>query len=548
MIQYQKFRSTEQLLQVVNGLFAEWDKQDTPGCAVGIVKAGKLEYRRGFGMANIEHGIPVSINTVFDIGSDSKKFVALSIVLLARQGLLTLDDDIRSFIPEMMEYEYVITIRDLLRHTSGIRDYFYLAYFSGFDYGNSCPVEDVISLIARQSGLNFRPGTEFQYSNSGYFLLAEIVKRVSGLSQRAFADLHIFGPLGMKNTHFHDNHKDILRNRADGYTPKDGGGFEICMSNFDVVGAGGVYSTIEDLCLWDANFYNNIIGGYGKDLIDEITSPSHLGNGDVLVGAFGFNITNYRGLKVVMHGGTTPGYQSQMMRFPEQDFTVICLSNDYRSNPTRLCHSIADEYLSDVFTEQVAPVAAKTDRPFLNVRTSELESKVGFFHGKDDGEIWDIELVDGKLMVMAHEMGAKFEVRPTSKNAFESIDFYYDLTATFDDSAANVCNALSVCHVGKTATRLQRVERVNVSIDELSKYCGSFHSEELDATYSLAMEGDKIAFSFKGFPKVFLEGINRTVFNCPGVGIFEFSFNESGVVTGFSLSAGRVRGINFSRC
>jgi CubicO group peptidase (beta-lactamase class C family) len=547
MPQQQRFRTTETLQKQVDDLFAQWNRHDTPGCAFAIVVGGKLSYGDAFGMANIEHGIPITTKTVFDIGSDSKKFVALSIVLLARQGHLKLDDDISKFIPEMAEYECPVTIRHLLHHTSGMRDYFYLAYFAGFDFSHSCTTEEVIHLIAQQRGLNFKPGTEFQYSNSGYFLLAEIVKRVSGRSQRAFAEQHIFGPLGMKDTHFHDNHREIVRNRADGYSPKDGGGFEISMSTFDVVGASGVFSTVEDLCLWDANFYNNIIGGYGQDLIDEITTPGQLDNGEALVSSFGFNLTSYRGLKVVMHGGSTPGYQSQMIRFPEQDFTVICLSNDYRSNPTRICHAIADAYLCNDLAELVAQAATKAEHLFIDLPIHDLESKLGFFHGEDGGEIWDVYVEDGKLMVCAHEMGATFQIRPVSSMVFESVDFYFDVVVTFEESGTDGYIQLTACVDGQLTNGLQRVERVDVSEDELPAYCGSFHSTELDATYKLTMEKSNVAFQFKGLPKVVLQAINRTVFNCASVGLLKFTFDEAGAVSGLDLSAGRIRGIKFSK-
>ena len=283
------------LTDKVDELFTDWNKSDSPGCAIAIIKDGEVIYSRGYGIANLEHDIPISTTSVFDIASTSKQFVAMSVALLARQSKLFLDDKIQAYLPEIQHYQQPITIRHLIHHTSGLRDYIILMDLSGFCWDNHCPNDEIISLIARQQELNFQPGTEYLYSNTGYLLLGEIVKRVSGKSLRAFTDEHIFVPLKMNHTHFRDDFREIIRDRATGYTPKDNGGFKIDMSLLDVVGDGGLHTTVDDLCLWDANFYQNIIGGYGKDLIDEMLVPGKLNNGEVLNYAFGLEIRSYRG-------------------------------------------------------------------------------------------------------------------------------------------------------------------------------------------------------------------------------------------------------------
>jgi CubicO group peptidase (beta-lactamase class C family) len=242
----------------VDELFAQWDKPDSPGCALAIIQNGKIIYKRSYGMANLEYDIPISPNSVFDIASNSKQFTAMCIVLLARQNLLTLDDELQKHIPEIPQYSHPITLRHLIYHTSGLRDYLNLMNMSGMIIENKYLTEEIIALLARQQSLNFQPGADRLYCNSGYLLLGEIVKRVSGKSLRVFAEEQIFAPLGMKNTHFHDNFKEIVKNRADSYRPKKGGGFQIDMSWDDNVGAGFLYTTVEDLSLWDRNFYENI--------------------------------------------------------------------------------------------------------------------------------------------------------------------------------------------------------------------------------------------------------------------------------------------------
>jgi CubicO group peptidase (beta-lactamase class C family) len=298
----------------VDSLFSEWDKPDSPGCAIAVVRDGAVIYSRGYGMADLDHAIPISAHSVFDIASTSKQFTAVCVALLARQGKLSLDDQIQKYLPEIRQYEQPITIRHLIHHTSGLRDYIALMELAGWRFENDYSDDELIGLITRQGELNFQPGDEYLYCNTGYLLLAEIIKRVSGVSLRAFADEAIFAPLGMKATHFHDDFGEIVTNRAVGYSPEDGGGYRIDMSLFDVVGDGGVYTTVEDLCLWDANFYHNVVGGCGQDLIEEITTPGRLNSGAALDYAFGLRVKPYRGLGSLSHSGRWVGYRSEMIR------------------------------------------------------------------------------------------------------------------------------------------------------------------------------------------------------------------------------------------
>lgn len=342
---------TLSLTTKVDELFSEWNKPDSPGFALAIVKDSEIVYKRGYGTADLEHNIPISSISVFDIASTSKQFTAMCIALLARQGELSLDDEVQTYISEMPWYEYPITVRHLIHHTSGLRDYLYLMESAGMRFENDYPDDEIIDLIACQKELNFKPGEKYSYSDSGYLLLGEIVKRVSGKSLAAFAYENIFRPLGMRATHFHDDFTRIVKDRAIGYSPKDEGGFRIEMSILDVVGDGGVFTTVEDLCLWDRNFYQNRLGGYGQDLIKEITTPGTLNSDESLDYAFGLVLGQYRGLQTVSHGGSWMGYRSEMLRFPQQRFSAICLSNLGNANPEELARKVADLYLASEFTE-----------------------------------------------------------------------------------------------------------------------------------------------------------------------------------------------------
>ncbi len=244
----------------VDELFREYDRSDSPGCALGVFRDGKIEYARGYGMANLELGVANTPQTVFDIGSTSKQFTAFAIQLLARDGKLSLDDDVRKWVPEIPSYGKIVTIRHLLHHTGGLRDYIELMSLQGVMTEDLTVDADVLDIMARQKAPNFAPGEEHLYCNTGYFLLSVIVKRASGQSLRDFAAERIFGPLGMRHTQFNDSHTRIIPNRATGYSKGKNGVFGIDMSDWEQTGDGAVATTVEDLQRWDQNFYDPKVG------------------------------------------------------------------------------------------------------------------------------------------------------------------------------------------------------------------------------------------------------------------------------------------------
>ena len=252
----------------VDRLFAKWDKPDSPGAALGIVSEGELIYSRGYGVANLELGVPMDESSVFYMASESKQFTAACIALLAHDGKLSLDDDVRKHLPELPEYEQTVTIRHLVHHTSGIKDYLSLMITAGRNFGDLFSESQVVSLIASQTDLNHAPGADYLYTNSGYFLMGQIVQRVSGKSLREFADERIFKPLEMTRTVFHDDHLMVIPGRVTGYS-RDGGRFvRNSMLGFDAVGSGGLRSCVADLVKWDRNFYDQKVGG--QELIETL--------------------------------------------------------------------------------------------------------------------------------------------------------------------------------------------------------------------------------------------------------------------------------------
>ena len=254
--------------QAIDSLFKEWNKPNVPGGALGIIKDGKLIYSNGYGIGDLEHDIEITPSSVFYIGSESKQFVAFSLLLLEEQGKLNLDDTIQKFLPDFPEYDAPLTIRHFIHHTSGVRDNLTLMYLKGRSILDNSDVDEVYELIKKQKELNFSPGEKYLYSNSCYFMLAMIIEKASGQSLKMFAQEHIFSPLGMKSTLFYDDNTDLIKNRVFSYDKNSSeDGFDNLIMRFDLVGSGGVYSNIEDLFLWDQNFYNNKLGKGDQEII-----------------------------------------------------------------------------------------------------------------------------------------------------------------------------------------------------------------------------------------------------------------------------------------
>src|SRR6266446_485421 len=337
--------SDEKSAAAVDEVFSDFTKPGSPGCALAVYRDGKIIYAKGYGLANIEENVAITPQSVFDIGSTSKQFTAASILLLEKQGKLSINDDIRKYIPELPSYGQKITILELLNHTSGLRDYLALMELAGINTDSVTIDADALALITRQKALNFAPGNEWLYSNTGFFLLSVIVQRVSGKTLREFATENIFAPLEMTHTQYRDNHAALIANRALAYEERENkDGYTLDVSYFEQTGDGAVHTSVEDLLKWDENFYSARVGG--KEFLGEIQEPGKLNNGKVLDYAKGLRLHDYRGLQTVSHGGAWGGYRAELLRFPEQHFSIACLCNVGNAGPTNRAHRVADVYLA----------------------------------------------------------------------------------------------------------------------------------------------------------------------------------------------------------
>jgi CubicO group peptidase (beta-lactamase class C family) len=417
----------------VDAVFADFAKPDSPGCSLAVARDGRLLYTKSYGMANLELEVPLSPASVFDIGSTSKQFTAASILLLEKQGKLSINDDVHKYVPELPDYGKKITILNLLNHTSGLRDYLVLFELAGENVDSVTTDEEALALIARQKALNFDPGSEWLYSNTGYFLLSVIVKRVSGKSLRDFAAENIFQPLDMTHTQFRDAHTSLISNRALAYDPiEKGKGYTLDVSYFEQTGDGAVHTTVGDLLKWDENFYSGKVGGL--DLLAELQQSGTLTSGKHFGYAKGLSVSTYRGLRTVRHGGSWGGYRAELLRFPDQHFSVVCLCNRADGNPSRRANQVAEIYLGSLMKEKPPKKDDDDDedrktRPEVTLPPAELAAFAGDYSSEELGVTYRLAIANGKLTVAAilnagiprsNDLAGK-QIVPVAKDEFELI-------------------------------------------------------------------------------------------------------------------------------
>lgn len=427
---------TAETSQAIDGVFAEYDRTSGPGCAVGVAEAGRLVFARGYGIGQMDHRIPLSGESVFYLASVAKQFAAAAIVIAEHEGHLSLDDPVSAHIPEFPTYaQGAVTIRHLVHHTSGVRDYLTLMRLAGTPYENILSDEDMLGLITRQRELNFVPGTEHLYSNSGYVLLAEIVKRATGRSLREYADEKIFRPLGMSNTHFHDDRLQVVPGRVFSYDPPAGGGWRTSyLIDFDKVGDGGLYSSVADLAKWDRAFYEDVLGVPG--FAERMYRRGVLAGGDTIAYARGLSVGERRGLARVSHGGGFMAFRTMIARYPEQRTTVITLCNVGTANPGALSTAVEDIVLAGVFTEppdeRVAPTPpagapGAADEPAFAVSEAAVVALAGTYHSPELDATWRLE-ADGTSLLLHHPRGVTETLTARREGVFGSggIEFAFE--------------------------------------------------------------------------------------------------------------------------
>jgi CubicO group peptidase (beta-lactamase class C family) len=400
--------------RAIDGVFARYTSK-TPGCAVGVFQNGSIAYAKGYGLANIEFDAPITPKTPFIMGSVSKQFTAAAIALLVEQGRLSLNDDVRKYVPELHDYGKRVTIDHLVHHTSGIRDFWALVDLAGMRFDDGYSVGDVVALAARQRNLNFDPGAEYAYSNTGYILLGVVVQRVTGKTLRQFEAEQIFTPLGMSSSHFHDDHNEPVHGRAAAYSPA-GDGWKIDIWNNDIVGQGGLMTTMEDLQKWDENFYTGKVGG--PAFLARQLQRGKLNNDSTLAYAFGLEVGAYRGMPMVEHSGSTGGYRTDITRFPSTHTSVATMCNVSNADAVGLAHRVADVVLAAKFTRPISVVstraASQQGGPAVTLPESDLRAMAGKYYSDELNATYEL-VPSGSTLVLQRPRAEPDTLRATGQ-------------------------------------------------------------------------------------------------------------------------------------
>lgn len=529
---------SEQQRAKIDALFEEYDTSVSPGCAAGVMRNGRLAYARGFGLADLERHVRITPATLFDIASTSKQFTAGAVLLLELDGKLALSDEVRKYIPELPDYGAPITIDHLMRHTSGLRDYIPQMSLIGLEE-EAVSNEQTLALIARQRELNFPTGSRYEYSNTGYFLLSVIVKRVSGKSLAEFARERILLPLGMTHSRYQEEYDMIIPDRALGYARDDKGGFRHSLSNWEQTGDGSLHLSIEEALQWDRNFYQPRVGG--QAFVERLQEPGKLANGKTITYARGMVVDEYRGLTRVHHGGAWVGYNSMYARFPGQHTSIAVFCNLEGAVGSR-ADQIADIVLADVLgAAEPAPAA-----PQSGSRQKSLPHQrfLGTYLEVEETAIFDVLDKEGTLTL-------KLSTTPMPLTPVGRARFAVQgspATVEFSIADQGPASSLRLQLGSNSAMTATRFTPATPSADDLQAYAGTFYSPELDVTWSIVIEEGHLAVrrETRKFISTIepLEPALTDVFHGEP-GVIRFRRDASGRLTGFDLSSWGRRGIRF---
>ena len=533
----------------IDGIFAAFDVPGSPGAAVGVMQHGELVEARGYGLADIEHGVPITPVTVFNIGSMAKQFTAFGIALLAAEGALGLDDDIRTHLPDLADFGAVVTIRHLVHHMSGMRGtYPELLGLAGWRLEDRITNDDAYRLLTRQRELNFVPGTEYQYVNSNYVLLARICERVSGQSFADFSRVRIFEPLGMERSVILDSPGKLIAGKARGYYGDADSGWVHAPLTDSVQGPTNVYTTVTDLAKWDRNLATGAVGG--RDVADLMVTPGVRGDGTVTDYAFGLEVGpthRHRGRDLVEHGGQHGGYFSWMVRFPAEGLSVAVLCNHFSWETRSYALAVADCFLAGDRPPPDAGDAGTKPPPAAGSLPAGSERYCGTYFDPIRAGVRVVDIASGRL---------RFEGYDLTPNG--DAEFVIDVEPAVRVGFIGDAGADPAAMETDTPSGIYRYDRVSAAPQEpdlLAGYAGRYTCPELGVTWSVAASDTGLSVRRPRYPDtapapVFADAFRddwEPVFGFPYSFLLLFDRTDDGAVSGFRLSGDRVRHLRYFR-
>ncbi len=515
----------------IEALCDSCDQPDIPGgFALAVIKDGQIVFKKAYGSANVEHGVPFVTSTVTDYASVAKQFTGFAVATLIHDGKLKLDDEVHVFLPELPDFGESITIRHLLHHTSGIRDWVGLVKLSGRYGGDAITDDFLMKLAIKQKDLNFRPGEKFQYSNLGYFLLARIVERVTGQTFPQWTREQIFQPLGMNDTHFCDNYREIIPNRASAYERDKDGRYVNSNNQLESYGSSSLFSTIDDMIKWMANFETNELGG--PEVWSLMRQPGTLNNNEETNYGFGIFLNSNQGLASIGHGGSWAGNLCQLSYFPEQKITTILSIN--RDPSGVYVEDRLMKILLGKVEQEDAGKRAIPERTEVEIDPEILSDYDGPY--RDAGKLMFVERNDDQLMVR-FPGGVKVWLFPEADDLFFSRDF--DVQISFLRGADGKVDRMVYFVYGKEYDPIQKVSGRASDFVDVHAFLGTYDCPELGTTYRVVVENDRLLLKHLHNEDVLLQQLDRDTYRgntwwCTEIKLTRDTDDQ---VTGYKLNA-----------
>jgi CubicO group peptidase (beta-lactamase class C family) len=532
---------TPEIADKIDSLFSQWDKTSSPGCAVGVVRNDSLIFSKGYGMANLEYGVPITPESIFDLASVSKQFTAYSVLLLEKRGKLSLDDDIHKYLNWFPDLKERITIRNLLNHTSGIRDQWELLATVGTRLDDVITQDQIIKILSKQQALNFKPGTDWSYSNSNFTLLAEIVKSVSGQTLRQFTDSAIFKPLGMKKTHFHDDYTEIVTDRSYSYVPNGKSHYAKAVLNCSNIGPTGLFTNIDDMSKWIMNFYDPIVGT--NEEIQELTEPVIVNGEKQRNYAKGIVSDSIYGQRRYQHGGVDIGYQTFVSVFPGLKMGFIVFSNLGNVGAQRKNEQLAALFIKDLSPKRQDNSSRRDSSQAILANTESLRNYAGDYIA-DDGTHFVFIVKDRKLYGIPPN--GKYHL--LIKTGTDVYDVFTDTTIRFTFSGMGKGHPV-IDERWPVGNHLhwEKYDTASRTDQQLIAYTGTYYCAELDCNYRIGLKDHRLFLSnakYNDSPLI-LYGEDHLIDNFWWMNHLHITRNTKNQITGFELNGNRVMHLKF---
>lgn len=526
----------DSLKVMVDSLMAEYDNKHSPGAIVGIIQDENVIYSKGYGMANLAYGIPITSNTRFNLGSVSKQFLGFAMALLENRGRLSLDDPVKNYLSDWPEFEKKVTLMHLLTHTSGYRETYGTLLLAGrVVEEDHLPREEALEVVRRQPKLEFTPGSKFKYNSMAYVILAEVLEQVTGTPASKWVEDNIFDPLEMKNSVIESRVGEVIPNAADSYSDADSSGYNRLTSNRAIFGAAEVFTTVGDLAKWLQNFHTAELGG--PEVQNRFREPFVFTYGDTSNYALGLNITNERGLKLIWHGGGHAGYRTGLMYYPQLNAGIVIMTNYRNLDIAKIVNNVSETVLAEYMEPEEKDTITVPKAKRVKVDSALLARHTGKYKEKS-GENHIVEIENGRLLVDDYLAIGLSDTTFKLKNTCTTVNFHLG-----DNGKVNHATVRD----SDSEYMINRIKPWNPSVKELQKFTGTYYSPEVETRYRITVLDSQLVAEHRWLGEFPLKSVEEDTFEGKYDMKLRFEQDESGTVTGYNASIFRTSGVWFEK-